>query len=268
MCNVAKFYGWLANNETTPIEMKLRVLDNCMFPALLYGCEAWGEFSCVHDKIRKIEKKALKAILKVKSGTTNDLVYYELRRGDIVAKIKDWQYRFYQKVSQLPPGEAIVTHALSLCKETSIVEYYENLHDHHVVDDCVEREERIRSSTSSMIVYYVNLVSDEKSCIYDSFLCDEIRFLITRWRLSNHDLQIEKGRRRDIPREQRVCDLCETLEDEEHVIFQCPRYVQVRQQHQEFLERRHTIELFLNPTFDTAIETSNVIREIEALRKS
>ena len=168
---------------------------------------------------------------------------------------------------QLPPGEAIVTHALNLCKDTTIVDYYKNLHDHNVIDDINERESRIRSSTSSMMVYYVDLVSDEKSCIYDSFLCDDARFLITRWRLSNHDLQIEKGRRRDIPREQRVCDLCETLEDEQHVIFQCPRYMDIRQRHQELLERRHNIELFLNPTFDTSMETANVIREVEALRR-
>ena len=57
MFNVAKFYGWLENNDVTPIEIKLRVLDNCMFSALLYGSETWGDFSCVHDKLRKIEKK-------------------------------------------------------------------------------------------------------------------------------------------------------------------------------------------------------------------
>ena len=37
MFNVAKFYGWLENNDVTPIEIKLRVLDNCMFSALIYG---------------------------------------------------------------------------------------------------------------------------------------------------------------------------------------------------------------------------------------
>ena len=80
MFNVAKFYGWLENNDVTPIEIKLRVLDNCMFSALLYGSETWGDFSCV---------LVVEAILKVKSGTTNDLVYHKLRRGDNVSRIKD-----------------------------------------------------------------------------------------------------------------------------------------------------------------------------------
>ena len=105
MHNEAKYYAWLANNELTPIEKKLHVLDACMFNALLYGCEAWGDFSFVYDKLRLLEKKVLKAILKVKSGTTNDLVYYELRRGDIVSRIKDRQCKFYEKLKEIPTGE-------------------------------------------------------------------------------------------------------------------------------------------------------------------
>ena len=101
MFNFSKFYGWLDVNQVTPIEMKLRVLDNCMFSALLYGSETWGDFSHVSEKLRVIERKALKAILKVKAGTSNDLVYHELRRGDIISKIKDRQYKFFQKVSHL-----------------------------------------------------------------------------------------------------------------------------------------------------------------------
>ena len=51
MFNVSKFYGWLEINQVTPIEMKLRVLDNCMFSALLYGSETWGDFSDVSGKL-------------------------------------------------------------------------------------------------------------------------------------------------------------------------------------------------------------------------
>ena len=138
---------------------------------------------------------------------------------------------------------------------------------HNVVDDIYSREMRITSSTSSMMVYYVNLVSDEQSCIYSSFLCDDVRYPITRWRLSNHDLKIEKDRRRDIPRDQRICDLCEVLEDEEHVIFRCPRYDEIRERYVEVLEERNDIRLFLSPTFGTVCAIANFIREVEALRK-
>lgn len=194
-------------------------------------------------------------------------MYYEMRSGDIVSRIKDRQCKFYEKLKEIPTGDAIVLQILDLCRGIPIIDYYEQLHNQNVEDDISNREERIRGSTASMVVYYLSIVTDEKSCIYSSLLCDKLRYVITRWRLSNHDLEIEKGRRRDIPRELRVCDRCETLEDEDHVIFHCPRYEDVRQNHREFLQQRHNIELFLNPTFETAVETANFIREVEALRK-
>ena len=52
MGNIAKFYGWLEVNETTPIEIKLLVLDNCMFCAILHGVEAWGDINSIEKKIR------------------------------------------------------------------------------------------------------------------------------------------------------------------------------------------------------------------------
>ena len=40
------------------------------------------------------ERKMLKRILGVKQGTSNDLIYIELERPDIISRIKDLQYKF------------------------------------------------------------------------------------------------------------------------------------------------------------------------------
>ena len=47
---------------------------------------------------------------------------------------------------------------------------------------------------------------------------------------SSHTLQVETGRHRDIPREERICRLCdlEKVEDEEHFISECPAYTNIR----------------------------------------
>ena len=54
------------------------------------------------------------------------------------------------------------------------------------------------------------------------------RILITKLRTSDHDLEIEKGRRYRpvIPRENRLCRLCNNnqIEDEVHFIFECTLY--------------------------------------------
>ena len=48
MVHVAKFYAWLDVNVNTPLEVKLMVLDNCVFSAILYGVECWGDI--LHHK--------------------------------------------------------------------------------------------------------------------------------------------------------------------------------------------------------------------------
>ena len=55
--HIVKYYAWLEINENTPIETKLLVLDNCAMSALVYGCEAWGDLSCVETKLVSAEKK-------------------------------------------------------------------------------------------------------------------------------------------------------------------------------------------------------------------
>ena len=87
MKHVAKFYAWIEINENTPIETKLLVLDNCVLSALLYGCEVWGDMSQVEAKISSLEIQMLKRILNVKKGTSNDIIFYELRRPTIMCKI-------------------------------------------------------------------------------------------------------------------------------------------------------------------------------------
>ena len=49
MVNFAKFHGWLSVNELTPIEMKLVVLDSCVFGAVLSTSECWGDISCIEE---------------------------------------------------------------------------------------------------------------------------------------------------------------------------------------------------------------------------
>ena len=39
--NINKYLQWLDANEDVPIKYKLLVMDNCMWPAILYSCENW-----------------------------------------------------------------------------------------------------------------------------------------------------------------------------------------------------------------------------------
>ena len=52
---------------------------------------------------------------------------------------------------------------------------------------------------------------------------------VTKLRLSNHNLMIETGRHKKLPKDLRVCPFCPTLvEDELHFLLQCPTYTTMR----------------------------------------
>ena len=47
------------------------------------------------------------------------------------------------------------------------------------------------------------------------------RQLITKFRSSDHNLEIEKGRYKNIPCQQRLCNACNNTEDEDHFFLHC-----------------------------------------------
>ena len=62
---------------------------------------------------------------------------------------------------------------------------------------------------------------------YESYLdlCSaSIRIALTKLRLSSHVFLVERGRWKKIALEERVCMLCNVVEDEFHCLIECPRF--------------------------------------------
>ena len=265
--NFAKFHAWLAVNELTPVEVKLLVLDSAVLGAVLNSSECWGDISCVEEELREAEVKALRAILGVKKGTTIDLIYHELQRCSIVSKIHDRQFKFFTKLSKMSSDDAIVKLIIDKFDDSVMLTYYKNLSDKNGDREIKEREDRILSSQQSLCRYYVELNLMNKSLIYNSMLSDYYRMIISRWRLSNHRLNIETGRytKPITERKDRVCTLCKIVEDEQHVIFICPRYEDIRRKYEEIVIGN--IQNFLNPSYTNVMGTANFIHDIERRRR-
>ena len=138
--------------------------------------------------------------------------------------------------------------------------------DNHYKLDIESRTERITKSNASMCEYYVKMGLLTHSNIYHSLANDYHRKIISRWRLSCHNLKIETLRRSRVDREERTCELCGVLEDENHVIYICPRYSEIRTKYQDLLQKNYNVEMLLNPTYTKIIETSEFLHEVEALR--
>ena len=190
MKHVAKFYAWLEINENTPIETKLLILDNCVLSAILYGCEAWGDISKIEKKIATIEIQMLKRVLCVKKGTSNDIIFYELRRANVISKILDRQYKFFQKLLSLTNEQSVVIDVITICQKCSQINHYRKLHGNNCKVFFNNLDRKIRLDQSPMITYYPHLVNLEKSMIYESFANYFFRKIITRWRLSSQVVRL------------------------------------------------------------------------------
>lgn len=56
------------------------------------------------------------------------------------------------------------------------------------------------------------------------------RQILTKFRTSDHCLQIETGRYKNIPRQQRLCNICKVVEDECHFLLNCKLNEQKRKE--------------------------------------
>ena len=220
-----------------------------------------------------LEQKLLKNILQVKSNTPNAIIYTELGRCDMMATIKVRQKNFYRNCRKLTEEEAVMRSILEMCKHLPIVLYYENLEDGIDVQDQQRMKNEIVSATTTQLTRYKELT--DVACvdaIYGQFLREDKRIILTKWRLSSHSLNIEKGRYTSpiTPRQDRTCQACPTcVEDEHHVLFKCPSYDIVRVRFRDAFQRLNTVRLMLNPSNITdASIVGDILLHVEEIRES
>ena len=95
---------------------------------------------------------------------------------------------------------------------------------------CSLNDDNRGSSTSSNKLRTYRLFKDK--FVFENYLnwgsfCQ--RKLITKFRISAHNLEIERGRYKNIPSDQRFCNLCKNaVEDEIHFLLECPNTEQIR----------------------------------------
>ena len=265
-----KFYAWLENNQDTPIKVKLLVLYNCVFLNIFYCAETWFELDAVSDVMLLLERQALKRCLGVKASTPDDILYTELDRPDIVSSTKERQYKFFCKLANLD-GSAIVCDILTMCAaaDLDVIRYYNSLNDSHCEEDSKERKERLKTAETTYIKRYREITNLEYCHpIYESYLREDIRIILTRWRLSCIPLLIETGRYKGIERKDRLCIFCNVIEDEDHAIFSCEAYDSLRVGREQILSNRSLKEVLCPKDKDTAYNVGCFLKDIEDRRKS
>ena len=212
--------------------------------AILYGCESWlnGDLK----PVEKLYKWCMKQLLGVRKSTSNDACLVELGIPPLAALIKSKQRKFFSKMvherNDLDDDPLMYAINLVLTYNDKLSRLINDL----TTNDTNDIEEAKTKLKSKVLISDSNRISFYK-LINPNFIIHDIyttktdvnemyRISWTRLRLSSHSLAIESGRwnrraRRDrgrLPVEERLCP-CGQVQNETHVIENCPVSLQIRQ---------------------------------------
>ena len=239
----------------------------------MYMSDFWGGIKPLKEKDNPIEKLhilACKHILGVQKQTTNMGVLLEIGRIPmqtfaVKAAIKNWERIKQGKIGEILKNN--YNHAVNEKPpwltgiETTLESHNMERHlnnqtktKHPFIHKLIFKEqcdifhrnafETINAPESKLRTYA--LMKTEVGCekYLHTIRSTTLRQTLTKFRLSNHILNIEKGRHTTpmTPKEIRFCPFCPTqVEDEEHFILKCPTYKHERKRLQDIDPAKNTL---------------------------
>ena len=213
--------------------MKRKVFHACFVASITYGCESWISPGNLKP-VEALYHGATKALLSVRSSTCHDLCLNELGLPNLSDSVKQRQANFFDKMAKSERSPAVdpfayVMHLIrSYNTESSrLIGSMPNLDI--IAISRRNMKDMIRNSNKSKVKTYLKLSPTlEVPPLYLLDIPEYVRALVTRFRLSAHNLKVETGRWARIPRHERVCTCGTDVQDEFHVIEDCTLIAEVR----------------------------------------
>ena len=239
------------------VKTLLKLFDSLICPILLYGSEVWEPF-LNHDKdkwdtnpIEKIHTQFMKRILGLNRSTSTTLIRGDLGRFSLQSMIISRNLKYLKQIKK-KKDETLVKQAFlyensqSLNRvsfESTIIKFKNNLNNllNEEIDvynlstknlknkikliNCEDWKQKL-SNSSKADTYKIFKNSPKYEKYFDHIKNIKHLKAFIKFRLSDHKLLIEEGRRKRpiIPRNQRLCESCHKLEDEIHFLIDCDRY--------------------------------------------
>ena len=124
--------------------------------------------------------------------------------------------------------------------------------------------------TSKLRFYKLFKTSFGKEPYLDHIKDFRLRKILTKFRCSDHILEIEVGRHKKLKVEERICKLCDSgdVESEIHFLAHCPAYTQIRSHYFRNIDPVNCIDILACKDKDTSYKLANFIDKSFKLRKN
>ena len=241
-----------ADQNNIPLFLKL--FDSLIKPIILYGSEVWGcSSTSLNGPINKFTNKFYRTLLGSRRCSSTAGIHCELGRSPIHVSIQQAMIKYWFRLISLPKNR-LVSHCYRALPDSDVwcktVESIVNSTGQYCVwSDQKTIATQPKRSRRSLEKYICRTIDDlalqtysEKigtetklSPLNDTKSMNQIanylhhiknrqkRTYFAQMRLGTLELEIEKGRRFDVPRAERVCNVCNfnEVENAEHFIFEC-----------------------------------------------
>ena len=237
-----------------PLDIQLELFERCVVPILLFGCEVWGfedSSMCI-----KFQLKFLKMLLGVQTTTPSCMVFGETGCFPVDIEIKCRLLSFWYKLkfdASDVATQKISGLMLTLCTRQfentqfklpwlqNVMTLLNNLGLSFLWDSPLYSLSQFKSVVRQRLkdqylqTWRSTLRENSVCCNYilckDNFVFEnyllrlpiQLRQPLLKFRLCNHKLPIQRKRFENIPRDERICTLCDMHEigDEFHYLFNC-----------------------------------------------
>jgi hypothetical protein len=266
------------NQLNLPTSQKTHLYETLVFPILNYSAEIWGHHRA--PDIESLNSKFCRKVLGVRQSTNLDALYGELGRLPLYIHRKLLILKYWIKILSLSEDSILFKIFVMLKLDADRGNTYNGQNWAHIVYEILHEyrlthlwheqfnfqvelstvQKRITDCYNRL--WYTNINNSNRLrtyCLFKHEFCTEkyldyintpkYRSALTRFRVSSHDLQIERGRYLNTPREQRLCNNCHLrqVESEYHFLLICPKHKSIRE---KYIKRYYytwpTIQKFTN----------------------
>ena len=232
-----------------------KLFDTLVSPIILYGSEVWGAYCNFRDSdpFEYLHLKFIKEILGIHSKATNVACLAELNRFPLKDKIKLLSLKFWDHISNstntlvnkiyknLPTNNRWVTTIKEwtqklgfgyLVNNSGNIKNTLGIIKQRIYDQNLQHQQSSINESNKLSFFRNVYKPNQRPPYVDICRFKSDRSNICKYRISAHSLEIERGRHRNIPHNNRKCTKCKSdqIEDEVHFFMHCPIYNTYRQE--------------------------------------